>query len=275
MSKIETDYTNVVRTVLSAGSDREDRTGVGTIAYPFLRLQHEWSDGAPILTGKKVYWKGALRELLWFWSGSTAVKDLHPSIHKWWQPFTDSRGTIGDGGYGTMWRSQRFVDDKGMVHTSDQLRGLVKGLNVSPHSRRHVVSLWNSAALSCQELPPCHSTVIQAYAGPNNTLEMFFHQRSADILLGLPVNLCQAGIIHCLLGHMVGMKPTRFHYSVGDGHIYKNHRSQMEEYVLRTKYDLPKLEVVGNHKFFDTVTEESLAVSGYQHSGSLTGDMAV
>lgn len=99
-NKDEERYQNLLQKVIDKGISREDRTGVGTISTFGERLEFDLRYSFPLLTTKKVFWKGIVEELLWFIRGSTDARKLQDKgIHIW------------DGN-----TSREFLDQRGLTH---------------------------------------------------------------------------------------------------------------------------------------------------------------
>ena len=81
----EEQYLDLMRRVWDKGDARVDRTGVGTRSLFGEQLRFDLSDGRiPLLTTKRVYWKAAARELLWFLSGESNIRPLvAQNVHIW------------------------------------------------------------------------------------------------------------------------------------------------------------------------------------------------
>jgi len=75
-NNIEHDYLKLLKDVLENGQEKKDRTGTGTISVFGRQIRHDMSRGFPLLTTKKMYWKGIVTELLWFLRGDTNIKYL-------------------------------------------------------------------------------------------------------------------------------------------------------------------------------------------------------
>ena len=73
---IEHDYLRLLKDILDNGKEKEDRTGTGTISVFGRQIRHKMNQGFPLLTTKKMYWKGIVTELLWFLRGDTNIKYL-------------------------------------------------------------------------------------------------------------------------------------------------------------------------------------------------------
>ena len=77
MSKnIEKQYLKLLKDILDNGVEKQDRTGTGTISVFGRQIRHDMKLGFPLLTTKKMYWKGIVTELLWFLRGDTNIKYL-------------------------------------------------------------------------------------------------------------------------------------------------------------------------------------------------------
>ena len=73
----EMQYLNAIRRILDEGNDKGDRTGTGTRSIFGLQMRFSLRGNTlPLLTTKRVYWKGVVEELLWFIRGSTSLKEL-------------------------------------------------------------------------------------------------------------------------------------------------------------------------------------------------------
>ena len=73
---IELQYLELLKDILENGGQKGDRTGTGTISVFGRQIRHKMSEGFPLLTTKKMYFKGVITELLWFLRGDTNIKYL-------------------------------------------------------------------------------------------------------------------------------------------------------------------------------------------------------
>ena len=97
-------YLDFVDDIIANGTRRMDRTGVGTTSVFGRQLRFDLSQGFPLLTTKKMFFKGIVEELLWFLRGESNIASLvQQGVHIWDAWATDS-GEIGPL-YGTQWRS--------------------------------------------------------------------------------------------------------------------------------------------------------------------------
>ena len=77
-------YKKLCRDTLENGKYKSDRTNTGTISLFGHQSRYNLNDGFPLLTTKKVFFKGILVELLWIISGSTNIQPLvKQNVHIW------------------------------------------------------------------------------------------------------------------------------------------------------------------------------------------------
>ena len=157
---IELQYLELLKDILENGVKKGDRTGTGTISVFGRQIRHKMSEGFPLLTTKKMYFKGVITELLWFLRGDTNIKFLHDNdCHIWDGDYNKSGRTDGELGpvYGKQWRNwnSSFAEYEG-VKGVDQIKNLINDLKKNPDSRRLMVSAWNVTEIDKMTLPPCH-----------------------------------------------------------------------------------------------------------------------
>lgn len=268
---IERQYLNLMSLALSTGDHTPDRTGVGTIGLFGAPMVHDMQKGFPLLTTKKMPFKGTFRELMWFLSGSTNVNDLHPSCHKWWTPWADEDGNLGPI-YG-----EQLRNNSGHF---DQLANLLKMIKEDPYSRRLIMSTWAPSMIGQMRLPPCHGLVIQLKCFTGQTMSLSMYQRSADMFIGVPVNIASYALLLSMICTVTGFKPRELVIMLGDAHIYNSHFEVVREQLGRPCFTLPKLEL--SMPEGDTALERllnfkehHLNLIGYQSHGPLQGDLAI
>jgi thymidylate synthase len=76
MNTLDKKYQELLQDILDNGIRKEDRTETGTLSIFGRQIRHKMKDGFPLLTTKKMYWKGIVTELLWFLRGDTNIKYL-------------------------------------------------------------------------------------------------------------------------------------------------------------------------------------------------------
>ena len=267
MNTLDKKYQDLLQDILDNGIQKSDRTGTGTLSVFGRQIRHNMKQGFPILTTKKVAWKGVVSELLWFLTGQTNISfllkhnnhiwdgDAYKRYERVWNwdldeplPMKDFIERIktdnefakvwGELGpiYGKQWRK--------WGNAVDQIDDLVRNLKENPDSRRLMVSAWNVDELDQMVLPPCHYG-FQIWTREENEqryISLMWNQRSVDTFLGLPFNIASYGLLLELLANEVGMIPDELIGNLGDVHLYSNHIEQAKEQIGRTSFDLPKLK---------------------------------
>lgn len=294
----EQQYLDLMEDILARGDARVDRTGVGTKSLFGSMMRFDLSDGTvPILTTKRVYWKMAVKEMLWFLTGGTNIQPLlKEKVTIWtdWPLATYRRETgeaisqkdfeqriveddafaarWGELGpvYGKQWR--RWLGPDGREH--DQIATLVKGLRETPASRRLLFHAWNVPELGGMALPPCHM-VYQYHVTSDGRLNGLMYQRSCDVLLGLPFNLTGAVALQAMLAQQAGLRLGEFVWMGGDVHLYLNHLDAAREQLSRTPRALPRLTLTPRAESIDAYRIEDFVVEGYDPHPPIKADVAV
>jgi|UniRef100_A0A6C0DVQ5 thymidylate synthase len=297
----ETKYNELLKDVLYNGSERIDRTGVGTLSKFGYQYKMDISQSVPLLTTKKVPWKHCIEELLWFMRGDTDAKILQKRGVKIWdgntsREFLDKRGLghykegVLGAGYGWQWRffggnySQAFSDtsviDRKKVGGFDQLEYVVDLLKNDPFSRRIMMSYWNPPDFEKTALLPCHYSVqfyVEEDIYKQKHLSCHFTMRSNDLFLGHPFNIFSYAVMTYILAAKTNMKPKELVFTGGDVHIYKNHLEQVNEQLDRKSRSLPKLLLNPNLKYkdFSDMMIDDFEIVGYFPHGVIKAPMAV
>jgi dihydrofolate reductase / thymidylate synthase len=246
-------YLDLVGDIISAGAVRGDRTGTGTVSLFGKSMRFNLRGGVfPLLTTKRVFWRGVAEELLWFVSGSTDATALAAKGIGIWdgngsRAFLDSVGLghreEGDLGpvYGFQWRhwgaayKTKRDDYKGAG--IDQLAECIRLIKTDPTSRRIVMSAWDPASLPAMALPPCHMFCQFYVAGGELSCQMY--QRSGDVGLGVPFNIASYALLTRLVAQVCGLVPGDLVHVLGDAHVYANHVEPLREQLLNSPRPFP------------------------------------
>lgn len=263
-------YLNLLKDILDNGEQRQDRTGTGTLSVFCREMRFDLNKGFPVLTTKKVNYRAAFIETLWFLSGSTNIKPLNEQGVHIWDQWADKNGELGSI-YGAQWRS--FSD--GFCDFIDQIANLVEGLKNNPQSRRHLVTAWNPGDLDNCALPPCHYA-FQCYVSSDNKLSLKFNMRSSDAFIGLPFNLINYALLCHLLAEQCGLGVGELIWSGADCHIYSNHIEQVKLQLSREPLDNNAVLVLksGVNSIFD-YTIDDITLDGFRSHPAIKGDVAV
>ena len=99
---LDKQYTDLLQTIMDHGVEKKDRTGTGTKSIFGYQIRHDMQSGFPLLTTKKMYWKGIVTELLWFLRGDNNIKYLvDNNCHIWdgdaYKNYLNNWKPIGEG----------------------------------------------------------------------------------------------------------------------------------------------------------------------------------
>ena len=294
----EYQYLDLMAHVLENGDERIDRTGVGTRSVFGAMIRFDLSDGTvPILTTKRVYWKTAVKEMLWFLTGGTNIQPLlKENVRIWtdWPLATYRRETgeeiaqeafeariVEDDGfaarwgelgpvYGKQWR--RWLGSDGQE--IDQIADLVRTLRENPASRRMLFHAWNVADLGTMALPPCHM-VYQYHVTSDGRLNCLVFQRSVDLLLGASFNFVGGTALQLMLAQQAGLRPGELVWVGGDVHLYLNHLEQAREQISREPRPFPQMRLLRKADSIDDYRIDDFEVQGYAPHAAIRADVAV
>ncbi|XP_009332467.1 PREDICTED: thymidylate synthase [Pygoscelis adeliae] len=245
-------------------------------------------DQFPLLTTKRVFWKGVLEELLWFIKGSTNAKELSAKGVKIWdangsRDFLDKQGFStreeGDLGpvYGFQWR--HFGAEYKDMHADysnqgvDQLQKVIETIKTNPDDRRIIMCAWNPKDISLMALPPCHA-LCQFYV-LNGELSCQLYQRSGDMGLGVPFNIASYSLLTYMIAHVTGLKPGEFIHTLGDAHIYLNHVEPLKVQLQREPRPFPKLRILRKVEDISDFKAEDFQIEDYNPHPPIKMEMAV
>jgi thymidylate synthase len=233
-------YLDLLQKILVEGTNKSDRTGIGTRSIFGHQMRFDLSQGFPLLTTKKVHLKAIIHELLWFLRGDTNVRYLQEHGVKIWDEWADEDGGLGPI-YGKQWRSWKCYKTAYGDDSIDQIREVIDQVRTDPDSRRLIVSAWNVDDVRRMRLPPCH-LLFQFYV-VNSRLSCQLYQRSADVFLGVPFNIASYALLTMMVAHVTGLELGDFVHTFGDVHIYDNHFDQVREQLSRGPRPLPQMKL--------------------------------
>jgi len=263
-------YLDLVRNVLDNGVMKTDRTGTGTLSLFGEQMRFDLSQGFPLVTTKKTFFKGIVVELLWMLRGDTNVKYLHDHGVTIWDEWAKENGDLGPV-YGAQWRS--WWTPEGVI---DQIAEAVRLLKTDPDSRRIIVSAWNVADLPHMALAPCHCffQFNTRVVDDVRYLDCQLYQRSADLFLGVPFNIASYALLTMMMARVTGLRPGMFIHTFGDVHLYGNHLAQALTLIKREPLRLPYIELnpaVDN--IFDFKLED-IRLIDYTHRAAIPAPVA-
>ena len=298
----EYQYLDVLTHLLEKGDKRIDRTGVGTLSMFGAMMRFDLSDGTfPVYSTKKVFWKTAVKEMLWFLTGQTNIQSLLKENVRIWtdwplaayrkatgseisqkdfedkiladDAFAKEWGDLGPV-YGKQWRRWKGADGK----EYDQISGVIETLRKNPSSRRMLFHAWNVPELDQMALPPCHMTYQFYVSGMGEgrpKVSLLVLQRSSDMGLGNPFNVCQQAALLAMVAQQVDMVPGELVWVGGDVHLYLDHIDMANTLLEREPRPFPKLSLLRRPDSIDGYRIEDFEVTGYDPHPAIEAPVAV
>ena len=227
-------YLELMQKVLDEGTQKNDRTGTGTLSIFGHQMRFNLQDGFPLVTTKRCHLRSIIHELLWFLQGDTNIAYLHENNVTIWDEWADENGDLGPV-YGKQWRAWPTPDGRHI----DQITTVLNQLKNDPDSRRIIVSAWNVGELDKMALAPCHA-FFQFYVAQGK-LSCQLYQRSCDIFLGVPFNIASYSLLTHMIAQQCDLDVGDFIWTGGDCHIYNNHFEQVKLQLSREPRPYPKL----------------------------------
>ena len=263
-------YLQLLQDVVDYGHPRMTRAGE-TLSVWDYQIKFDLSSGLyPLLTTKKMNFRAIVGELLWFLAGASTIADLKHftfgdrEADKWtiWTPdaerflgenYTDE-GYLGPI-YGMQWRCSptKFID---------QMKELIQGLKEDPYGRRHMVSAWNVDEIDEMCLPPCHYA-FQCYVTNDGKLNLKWHQRSADVFLGVPYNIASYALLLHLLAKWTGYGVGELVGDLGDVHLYTAHLEAAKEQLRRNPRGFPSLLYIPENITLAAIDREEITAENF------------
>lgn len=302
----EWQYLDLMRRIWGQGDERVDRTGVGTRSVFGATIRFDLSGGAmPLLTTKRVYWKTATREMLWFLTGNTNIRSLCAQGVEIWtdwpldryrretgeeisrkdfsarivadEVFAEAWGDLGPvyGKQWVDWDTYETVGD-GLFRRGagiNQVAQVVESLKTNPGSRRHIIEGWNVAELDSMALPPCHKTY--QFHVTDGRLSCLLYQRSCDLGLGFAFNMWSLALLTRMLAQQCNLEPGEAVWTGGDVHLYLNHAELVEQQLSREPDGVATMAIVRRPDSIFDYRIEDFEVSGYAPQTHIAAPVAV
>jgi len=283
MAIIDKKFADICKKILESGSEYENkRRGVKRLQIPSYTFRHDFKDGFPALTNKKLYWKGIVGELIWFLRSDNNVKYLNDNgitiwnadAYNWHKKITENPLTqeefnkLGSGSVGRNY-SKQWRDFNGI----DQIQNLVDDMKADIMGSRLIVSAWNPSELDQTALPPCHNyfQIVGVPLGYGRYgFELHWLQRSVDTFLGLPFNIASYALLAKILEKLTGYKAIGIEGNLKCVHLYDNQYEAAKLLLLRdiNAHNNCDLEIsdLDNTKHIDKIFNE-LKISDFKLVG--------
>lgn len=311
----EYQYLDLLKEALEHGERKVDR-GTDVVLYSLFGRQtrYDLSQGFPLLTTKKVYWKGVIHELAWFMKGDTNIKYLvDNNVHIWDDypykiyvsksqsasrkskilskdefiekikndvKFAKKWGNLPRI-YGEMWRNwPTHSTSSGQARTIDQLAWVMQELKEDPDAKNAIVTSWNPEYMYTMALKkdanrfPICHNMYQV-SRRGNKLSLQLYQRSADLFLGVPFNIASYSLLTVILANIMDLEPGEFIHTFGDAHIYENHVPQVKEQLTREPRPFPKIRITRKLKSIDDFRAEDVELLEYDPYPAMKAELTV
>ncbi len=262
-NKEEQQYLDLLKKIKEEGVFSQDRTGVGTYKLFGNQMRFDLSKGFPLLTTKKVFWKGMVHETLWFLRGDTNIKYLNDNGVHIWDQWAGKDGELGKI-YSHQWRN---------LDNIDQIQNIITEIKNNPESRRLLVNSWNVYDLPDMALAPCHC--LFQFQVSQGRLNCQLYQRSADSFIGLPFNIASYALLTHIIASICNLEVGEFIHTLGDYHIYSNHLNAIDEQLQREPRDFPKLVLKRQLTSIDDLRFDDFELVGYNPHPAIKAPVAV
>jgi thymidylate synthase len=272
------EYIELVKHVLDNGQLSHNRTGVDTLSVFGHQTKFDLSKGFPILTTKKIWFKGIIAELFWYLKGDCNLKYLHDHNVHIWDSWANKDNVVVNC-YGKQWRKWEaptgpfVVDHSGSIIAKqideiDQIVRLVSRIKVVKEDpsascgRRLILLAWNPADEDEASLPWCQSLV--QFDVRENKLSCNLYMRSQDLFLGAPWNFSFYAMFTHMLAHVCNLDVGELIVSFGNLHLYVNSIEAAKEQIQRDPYLLPTLWLDPTINDIDKFDFEHIKLIGYK-----------
>lgn len=283
-------YVKVLQHIMENGTRKQNRTGTDTLSVFNTQIcaeeDAEGYNNIPLSNLRKVFFKGALIEVLWIlgihtkderYSSLPQTNTQYLLDHgvKYWQPWADENNNLGPiyGSQLVNWRDYKMVFPKDYecgvsgaefesIHVN-QIQNIIDKLRTNPDDRRLVATMWNPSKLSEMALPPCHHTM-EFYSQPMPDGKRMLHtrwmQRSCDMPIGIPYDMLLYTLLNKIVALCTGHTPGHVYGLLGDSHIYVNQIDGVKEMLTRAETDdfraCPQPKIYIEDRIFDIISEK-------------------
>lgn len=313
-NNFDTQYLNLLKDILQNGEKKDTRSGeVLSVFGRTIRI--DLQKGFPLLTTKRVFYRGVIEELLWFLRGESNInylvdKDVHiwdKDAYRYYKKLKDESSsseypthtdTFEEFIHNVKKNKSIFFDDStfykygslGRMYPSlwrsygrrhiDQIKNIIKELKNNPTSRRIILTCYEPETADHAALYPCHILYefnVSKNKQGRNTLNCVLNCRSTDCPLGLPFNIASAAFLIHMLAQVTDMEVGELLYVGCDCHIYTNQIDSVTEQLQRDpcKFKLPVLELNKHIMDIDDFKYEDFKILNYKSYPSIKAPLSV
>lgn len=225
MNNIDQQFLDLIKNIYENGSEIQTRNSkVKRLTGLTIKV-----DKTPLVSIRRTAWKHCIYEWEWFMSGSNNIYNLNKKVRPWWEPWANVLGLIHFN------YSKQFREFHGNSRKVDQIDYFINSIKHHPNSRRCCITTWNTADMTnpANPITNCHTSYLQAFVEPDNSLHFSTYQRSSDMVLGFPHNLMQMWAFLLWVSYLTNRTPGSIMWTIGDAHIYEEHYDIVEE-MLKT-----------------------------------------
>lgn len=270
MLEFELNYIELVTKILQRGERRNTRNQPTRSLFA-ERLVVDMSDGIyfPLLQGRQVFYKGIFGELAAIIRKPKHVDDFREWGCNYWNKWADKETGELRIDYGNAW------------FEGDQIKRLKHCLANNPTDRRMIINGWRPAKLPVLDLPCCHYAY-QFYVTADKRLHMLWHQRSVDVMIGLPSDIVFAAAWLIMIANEFNLKPGIITMDLGDTHIYEGHVANTFKYLAQAQELHEGRELLKTPEYYllakpgkDFLTFEpsDIKIDNYEHQPKIGFDL--
>lgn len=287
----EQQYLDIMQDILDNGTDMDDRTGVGTRSLFVKQMKFNLRDNTiPLLTTKRVFFRGIVEETLFFLSGSTDVRKLREKGVFYWDGNTSKEflklrnlpyeeydmGSTYSFLYRHFGADYQGMDKDYTGQGFDQVQYVIDEIKNNPTSRRIMIDLWDPNSLDKATLPCCQFCYIFYVNTKTKEISVNTIIRSSDAFLGLAFNLINASVILRLICHCTGYQPGDLYVTTNNTHLYNNHFKAVEEQLKRKpNRTFPKMLINTTNKNIFEITYDDFELLNYNPRPNIKAPMAI
>jgi thymidylate synthase len=296
----EQQYLDLCKEVIDTGS-RKTVFGHGDkyiISKFGAQLRFDLQQGFPIFTTKKVFWRGAFEEMLWFIEGSGDVGKLHRKGVKIWDDWAFKYYKQHHEISGTFEQFQNeilsdpstsitipihYTNSTNWGGNLDQTKWIIDSIRKTPDRKSFLVDYWRpdqtySMAEECGNesvvLPACHTHYSVNIS--NGKLSLMLYMRSWDLFLGAPFNVAQYALLTSMYAHCTDYEPGELVIAAADHHIYSDHIEQVIEQCSREVRQISKLVIMDRgQSYLQDYQITDFSIEDYAPHSSIKGNVTV
>lgn len=242
-------YLNLVNKVLDYGNSVEGRNGkIKTLPFQTLDIELQ-SQRIPLLTTRKIFYKGIAGEYAALIRGPKNIKDFETFGCNYWSKWADENGNLELDYFRNFYPQMEYI---------------IRSLRTREHNRRLILNFWNEENVLLNKLSlPCCYYSMQFYR-EGGKLHLLWNQRSADLLVGVPSDIVIAFILLNVAAGKSDLEAGKIKMVFGDAHIYEEHFDKAKEQLSREIKEEPLYNLDVSPSIIGFLPDD-LEIIGYKH----------